>query len=371
MPYSFYSINVFFALNGLFFTGALTEPGTSSRHLFYKQAAPMGPSRGLKTLALGLTEQHPVSGNRQPVCNLQLFMDLLRSRISLQTQRWFLITDFITSKTSFMNAETILRSDLLDIVFERRNKAYGAYPLRKEYSRRLYAAIGIMLAFVLSLVALSLFKNDNVDVSTKGNILTISDTVTLTKVNPPLPEQPRPPAAIPQAATIKNVTPLIVQELDKTEMPPVEEMIGKIISNRTEAGPDAGNIVQPSPSQNTGEAKAPAPEKEPEPAIWDNPELMPEFPGGTAALLRFLGRNLRVPEDAVLPGQRVRVPVKFVVNKDGNLSDLSFPAQTDEAFKKEIMRVMAKMPKWKPGSQHGKTVAVYFTIPIIFETTDN
>jgi protein TonB len=98
---------------------------------------------------------------------------------------------------------------------------------------------------------------------------------------------------------------------------------------------------------------------------------MPEFPGGMAALLRFLGRNLQVPEEGVAAGERVRVPVKFVVNREGQLTDVEFVAQTGEVFKKEILRVIKKMPRWKPGLQHGKAVAVYYTIPIIFEMTDN
>jgi protein TonB len=80
---------------------------------------------------------------------------------------------------------------------------------------------------------------------------------------------------------------------------------------------------------------------------------MPEYPGGIEALRRFLGRNLNVPEEAVEPGQRIKIPVKFVVSKDGNLSGVEFLVQPDERFKKEILRVMGKMPKWRPGSQHG------------------
>ncbi len=97
---------------------------------------------------------------------------------------------------------------------------------------------------------------------------------------------------------------------------------------------------------------------------------MPEFPGGMDALRRFLGRHLRVPEEVLEPGQKLKVPVRFVVNKDGQLSGVEFMANADEAFKKEIMRVVAKMPRWVPGSQGGKTVAVYYMIPIIFEVSE-
>jgi protein TonB len=96
---------------------------------------------------------------------------------------------------------------------------------------------------------------------------------------------------------------------------------------------------------------------------------MPEFPGGTAALLRFLGRNLQVPEET--EEGRIKVPVKFVVDREGQLTDVEFLTPTADPFKKEILRVIHKMPRWKPGRQNGRAVPVYFTIPIIFEMTGN
>jgi protein TonB len=74
-----------------------------------------------------------------------------------------------------------------------------------------------------------------------------------------------------------------------------------------------------------------------------------------------------VPENVIEAGQRLKVPVRFIVNKSGELSGVEFLVQADESVKQEILRVMHKMPKWKPGSQNGKNVAVYFTIPLVFE----
>lgn len=131
-----------------------------------------------------------------------------------------------------------------------------------------------------------------------------------------------------------------------------------------------GTVVSGVPG-GTGQEPAPPPAPEPEPErILNFSERMPEFPGGNQALIRFLIKYLRVPEEKLEAGQRMRVPVKFVVDDTGQLTDVQFPETADEAYKTEIRRVMKKMPKWIPGSQNGKPVAVYFSIPIIFEVAD-
>ena len=267
-----------------------------------------------------------------------------------------------------MTPEAILRSDVLDIIFENRNKQYGAYTLRREYNRRLVTALIIMLMVVLCISLSSFFKKSGDDKLSTVTICPI-DSVILVDINPP-PDEPKPKAQVEkQIATIKNPPPVIVPDNVKTDpLPTVDDMIDKKIGlENIDGTPDVG-ISDPVGPEIKGQATDPAtPEPPKEPEILDGAEFMPEYPGGVEALRRFLSRNLNVPEDAVEPGQRIKIPVKFVVTKDGNLSAVEFLVQPDERFKKEILRVMSKMPKWKPGSQHGKTVNVYYTIPIIFE----
>ncbi len=280
-----------------------------------------------------------------------------------------------------MKAATILHSDVLDILFEHRNKQYGAYSLRRAYNTRLYQSLGLVMGGVLLLVAGNYF---NFNSRPSGNGLLagpVKDSIELTHFTiidppPPPPPPPAPPPSAPHLPTVDYVKPFIVPDTEKADtMPTTDQLDKNVISNKTAPGDGPVNdnsTAGDGHSKESGPAAAPAPEPEPEgPAIVDHADVMPEFPGGMAALLRFLGRNLQVPENGVEPGQRVRVPVKFVVNREGNLSDVEFPAQTDNMFKKEIMRVINKMPRWKPGLQHGKAVAVYYTIPIIFEVTDN
>lgn len=272
-----------------------------------------------------------------------------------------------------MNAETILHSDVLDILFENRNKQYGAYQLRKGYDKRLIKSMSVIILFVLLFCIADYLQHQwNRNHSLNNSPFAVTDTVKLSPYE--IPKTPAPPQVSkphPPVASVPDTPPLIVQDnlvTDKDRVPTVDDLKDKAISNVISEGPASTSDNSPTAPPAPVAANAVAqPEPVTEPAI----EVMPEFPGGTAALLRFLGKNLQVPEDALQPGQRVRVPVKFVVNRDGNLSDVEFLTQTENVFKKEILRVVAKMPKWKPGSQHGKTVAVYFTIPVIFDMAEN
>ena len=270
-----------------------------------------------------------------------------------------------------MNADTILQSDILDIIFENRNKQYGAYQLRKEYDKRLLKAILAIISTVLFFFVWNFFNNSK-NAETNGlPPVTTDSAVHLTKVI--IPKEPPPPPKPKQpVASIINPVPVIVPDKDvKDTLPIIDDLTNKVISDKNVDGPASISDNETATPQLPASGKAIASTMEAEPEIIETPEIMPEFPGGTAALLRFLGKNLQVPEDAPEPGQRVKVPVKFVVNKDGNLSDVEFLTRTDNVFRKEILRVVAKMPRWKPGSQHGKTVAVYYTIPIIFDMTEN
>jgi periplasmic protein TonB len=214
--------------------------------------------------------------------------------------------------------------------------------------------------------------NGSVAASTADSAIHIAP-VQLIKEPPAPPKLPQPKLPQPLPATIKDQVPIIAAD-DRVidTMPLNSDLEDRVISDITRQGVPSTSDNHAALPQTiiTNDNMDPGPEP-PVPGIIEKPEIMPEFPGGTAALLRFLRRNLQVPEDAQAAGLSVKVPVKFVVNRDGNLSDLEFPVRTDDVFKKEILRVIAKMPEWSPGLQHGKTVAVRYMIPIIFDMTEN
>ncbi|HSC40598.1 MAG TPA: energy transducer TonB [Chitinophagaceae bacterium] len=279
-----------------------------------------------------------------------------------------------------MNAATILSSDALDIIFEHRNKQYGAYPLRRGYNRRLYQSLAVVMGIGLALVALNYFPFNPAPNDRAGLPPVVEDSVMLTAVDlpkdaPPLLPPPPPPAGIQApVATVKDMVPVIVPDTEDADtLPTVDQLADhnpgpQTTAGATPAGDNAGS--GPGVTGGTGQAPAtPALAVEETNTVLEHAELMPEFPGGTAALLRFLGRNLQVPEET--EEGRIKVPIKFVVDREGQLTDVEFLTPAAEPFKKEILRVIHKMPRWKPGRQNGRAVPVYFTIPIIFEMTGN
>lgn len=268
-----------------------------------------------------------------------------------------------------MKSEMILTSDLLDILFENRNKEYGAYQLRKQYNRRLLIALG-SIPVMVGLFFWINYLNKTLRSDTVAGLPLAKDVVLRQiEIEKPLPKPPEAPRQRP-VATIRNTTPVIVTHAVADPPPTVDELAddNRAISNATRDGEPPSSVASPVTSEVSGPGETPAAEPAPEPEkVVSFAEVMPEYPGGVDALRRFLGRNLRVPENVIEPGQRVKVPVRFIVNKSGELSDVEFLVQADEVLRQEILRVMHNMPKWKPGLQNGKNVAVYFSIPIVFE----
>jgi protein TonB len=263
-----------------------------------------------------------------------------------------------------MKPESLLHADLLDIVFENRNKDYGAYVLRKQYP----AALQTALIFVMALVAIMSiwFFNSGKTQHLTGLIFDTGkeiDSVILYPP-PPLPDQLTPP---PQA-TIQHVSTIIANDGTDT-IPTIEALDQPVqIGTDTRSG-DTSDLTGPvANTQDTasGIGNAP-PSAEVEPTIYRSPQEMPEFPGGKAALQRFLLKHLRVPDEDLEPGTRITVEAQFIVSENGNITGIQIMRSGGEPFNKEVLRVLNKMPVWKPGRQNGMQVPVYFKLPVTFQ----
>lgn len=152
------------------------------------------------------------------------------------------------------------------------------------------------------------------------------------------------------------------------EAPKVEEVL-QIAENDADV---QETTIQSSEDDNQAvEIKYVAPvveEEEPEEAeIFMVVEEMPEFPGGMAECLKFLGKNIKYPTIAQENGVQGRVIVQFVVNQDGSIVDPVVVRSVDPYLDKEALRVIKTMPKWKPGKQRGKAVRVKYTVPVTFK----
>ena len=104
----------------------------------------------------------------------------------------------------------------------------------------------------------------------------------------------------------------------------------------------------------------------PDSVVFEVVEEMPEFPGGMKALTEYIHKNVKYPAEAHAKGVQGRVIVCFVVKKDGSITDIKAVRSVDPYLDKEAIRIIAAMPKWKPGKQRGKAVNVRFTVPVMF-----
>ncbi len=274
------------------------------------------------------------------------------------------------TKTTIMKAELILKSEVLDILFDNRNKAYGAYNLRKFYDNRLLKSLGVMLGVVVVLSAFTFIPkkkavvdNGIIDIRT---VFLPSPKDKIKDVDKPKEPQVNKPLTAP---TRKWSTPVIVNNNLKVDtlldIKPADVIALK--NSVAPAGSITAAIIQPAGSGDGGPGVIPEPAK---PAIDINtpiysPEVMPAYPGGMEALRKFLQRNLTNPEE-MEEGEEVSVKVKFVVDYDGNLKSFVTMQDGGGEFNKEVIRVLSKMPNWIPGKSNGQNVSVYYTIPVKF-----
>jgi protein TonB len=151
------------------------------------------------------------------------------------------------------------------------------------------------------------------------------------------------------------------------EAPKVEEVLqivendAKIEESSIQASEETGQAVEVKYVQTVVEEEEPE-----EQEIFQVVEEMPEFPGGMAECMKFLGKNIKYPTISQENGVSGKVIVQFVVNKDGSVVDPVVVRSVDPYLDKEALRVINTMPKWKPGKQRGKPVRVRYTVPVTF-----
>lgn len=269
-----------------------------------------------------------------------------------------------------MKPEMILQSDLIDILFESRNKSYGAYALRKEYPRRLWKSTGIVLLLVTVSFCIQFF-NRNYNVKKKGSIILVHDSIVIRQYELPKEKPPqtmiKPSAPKPPAATVVNPPPVIVpDELQNNKTPTIAELQNNAIGDSARQGPpdDFNNNPTPTGGNEKSSDERQETNNKAQPEIVWSPEVRPEFPGGVEGWRRFLQKNLRSKESD--EAYKVVVIVKFVVNEDGGITNLEIAQSGGKEFDNEVLRVMKKSPKWIAGSDRGRKVKVYHSQPVVF-----
>lgn len=269
-----------------------------------------------------------------------------------------------------MEKEKILQADMLDILFEGRNKEYGAYDLRKTYNRRLVKAL-MVTGSVVALVLVSYFISA-MGVHKVAELKPIGE-VDLTEVKTEKKPDPIivPPKVEMPKQEIKQFTPPQVVPDDKVkpdEAPPAQDDLETAkIGNVNQAGTVDDGIVAPPPSDGgKGITEAPK-QQEPEDVIFTKVEVESTYPGGMAAWARYLNKSLRVPDEAINNGIQGSVMVQFIVDQEGNVSDVqAVSGPTEGGLREEAIRVIRKSGKWTPAIQNGRKVKSYKKQPIGF-----
>ena len=243
----------------------------------------------------------------------------------------------------------LISNEWTDLVFEGRNKEYGAYKLRKGTTKRnIWSIIIVALAAVLLYLGLQLQHmveaNRQVENTQAIELSALVQKKKEAKVD------------------IKKDNE--VKEEDEIKLDEVEKSNKAVGAFTVEGNDEVGGEVLKAKE----EIAAPEPPKPVEEnKVFDVVEQMPSFPGGMGALMSWLSQNIKYPVIAAENGVQGRVIVQFVVEKDGSITDVKVAKSVDPSLDKEAARVVKSMPHWIPGKQNGSAVRVKYTVPVTFK----
>lgn len=262
--------------------------------------------------------------------------------------------------------------DMLDIIFADRNKAYGAYQLRRSYTTYLMRAFGFGLLFLLVLFLLprligavtELVKDKPVEVE-----IEMGPPPDLDPTPPPPPPPPPPTPPPPTRTTVQFVPPVIKKDEEVVEEEPKKD-IEELIETKADVGKDdvkGNDEAPPEIDDNPSELQViEAPKVEDKVYETFDIQKMPSFPGGEGELQKFLMENINYPAIARENNIQGTAALSFVVGKDGSITNVQILKDPGGGCGKEAVRVVQSMPKWTPGEANGNPVKVKFTLPVRF-----
>lgn len=269
----------------------------------------------------------------------------------------------------------ILTRNWIDIVFEGRNKEYGAYDLRKNSAKHTNRAVLIggllfIAAFAVPMISKYLKSTD----SEADQQQKIKETEVVLATPPPVDKElpPPPPPVEPPPPRVDQVRfpPPVVkpdEQVVEEEPPTIKDLEKADPGQKTLKGDPDAQIQIENPVYGEGPVNQVVTEDSNE--IFTNVEVFPDFPGGMEAFYKFLGKNLVYPPMSKENNIQGRVTVNFVVEKDGSLTDIKVlrGVPGGEDLGQEAIRILKKSPKWKPGVQNGRPVRVSYSVPIMFQ----
>lgn len=272
----------------------------------------------------------------------------------------------------------LYKTEWLELVFQNRNKSYGAYELRLHNNETTIKALIIASVLFTGLIVSPLVykqftKAKVVEDFDHGRVITLMQLPPLPDAEPIVPVTPSAPR-IPLAyhPTIANPPMRVVPNENVTvEAPTNVELSQAVISSDTFKGEQGSGLNQTeSPAGGAGVGVAETTSIDNTVHSVDDIQAYPEFPGGRAAFAKFMSRNLRFPEMAAEAGISGKVLVSFIIEKNGELSNIKILNGIGAGCDEEAIRVLLKSPKWKAGIQNNQNVRVMYTIPINFQSPE-
>ena len=264
-----------------------------------------------------------------------------------------------------------------DLMFENRNKEYGAYVLRRQTTaRNIKSIITVLILFALVMVYM-VAKNAYDDYQAKHQAQT--QVTELTALQEQKKEAKVERKEVVKQEKIEQVVEKVKSSIKFTapvikkddEVRPEDEMKSQdeIMNSKVAVG--FANVVGNDESGEVLKAKEvlvtePVKPREEENKVFDVVEQMPSFPGGMAALMAYLQKSIKYPPVAEENGIQGRVVCTFVVERDGSVTDVRVAKSVDPSLDKEAVRVVSAMPAWIPGKQNGQSVRVKYTLPVTF-----
>jgi protein TonB len=262
----------------------------------------------------------------------------------------------------------------VDLVFEGKNQAYGAYQLRKNTGIRNLKALAVMFAAFLIIAGIVYAKvsienyiaSKNAAIEADVELQSLAEKKEIKEEKKDEPEVEKI-----EVERVKSSVAFTVPEIKKDdEVKEDQEMKSQDDLAETNTAIGAFTVEG---NDETAEVKhveekiaEPEPVKEEETKVFDVVEQMPSFPGGPSALMQYLSSNIKYPVVAEENGVQGRVVCTFVVEKDGSITDVRVVKSVDPSLDKEAVRVVKGMPKWIPGKQNGSAVRVKYTVPVTF-----
>ncbi len=265
----------------------------------------------------------------------------------------------------------IFKKEWLDVVFEGRNKAYGAYDLRKLSPKATnIGLVAASIAFVLLLLAPAIARWIGIGSGDSSTVDRIIETEVVLNEPPPVnEEEPPPPPPVepppPRVDQVRMPEPKVVpaEQVKDEEPPTVEQLKLADPGARTIEGDPNAEIRIDLP---VGEGKIDAEVTEAVPSdhIFQSVEINPEPPGGLKAFMDWVAKNYQYPQAAMEAGVNGQVQISFVVERDGSLTDLKVVRDLKYGTGEAALKLLQKAPKWTPGIQNGRPVRVAYTLPI-------